>query len=112
MADHVGLTEADALSRGGEDLGIESEGLYSQLNSLIQDMDRDADSLQGNALAKFREARNELTTRFDELMTWYSNNGIKLNEGQKQVNWTDSESGDDFGGTGRELGGLARPING
>ncbi|RNL84373.1 hypothetical protein [Halostreptopolyspora alba] len=112
MSDHVGLTQADALSKGGEELGVESEGLYSQLNSLIQDMERDADSLQGNALAKFREARNELTNRFDELMNWCSNNGIKLNEGQQQVNWADSTSGDDFGGTGRELGGLARPVNG
>ncbi|MBB4934236.1 hypothetical protein F4561_005056 [Lipingzhangella halophila] len=112
MSDHVGLTESDALSKGGEDLGVESEGLYSQLNNLIQDLERDADSLQGGALTKFREARNELTDRFEELMTWCSNNGIKLNEGQQQVNWTDNESGDDFGGTGRELGGLARPING
>ncbi|TQN30770.1 hypothetical protein FHX37_0654 [Haloactinospora alba] len=112
MAEHAGLTQSDALSKGGEGLGVETEGLYAQLNSLIQDMDKDASSLQGNALQRFREARNELTARFDELMTWCSNNGIKLNEGQKQFNWVDSESSDDFGGAGKEAGGLARPVNG
>lgn len=112
MSNYAGLTEADALGKGGEDLGVSSEGLYQRLNSLIQDMERDGDSLQGNALAKFRDARNELTTRFDELMTWCRNNGIKLNEGQREFTSVDSDSGDEFAAAGRQAGGLSRPING
>ncbi|ASU82050.1 hypothetical protein CDO52_03975 [Nocardiopsis gilva YIM 90087] len=112
MSEHVGLTQSDALSKGGEGLGESSEGLWQQLGRLIEDMDKDSHSLQGNALQKFRQARGELTQRFDELMTWCSNNGIKLNEGQKQVNTTDTESGDDFGSAGNQLGGLSRPVNG
>lgn len=111
MANHVGLTEADALGKGGEELGVSSEGLYQRLNNLIQDMERDGESLQGNALHKFREARNELTQRFDELMSWCRNNGIKLNEGQREVSTVDQESGDQFASAGKEAGGLSRPIN-
>lgn len=111
MANHVGLTEADALGKGGEELGTSSEGLYQRLNNLIQDMERDGESLQGNALAKFREARNELTQRFDELMTWCSNNGIRLNEGQREFTATDADSGDTFASAGKEAGGLSRPVN-
>ncbi|MDS1270155.1 hypothetical protein RIF23_07595 [Lipingzhangella sp. LS1_29] len=109
---HVGLTEGDALSRGGEGLGQESEGLYQQLQSLIDDIsERDGQALQGSALAKFQQARTELTHRFDELIRWCNNNGIDLNEGQRLVNTTDEASADDFGGAQTELGGLTRAIN-
>ncbi len=108
---HVGLENVNSLALGGEQLGQESEGIRTQMNQLIQDMSNDADALQGEALARFREAREQLTERFDELMSWCSQNGIKLNEGQGQFNVTDSDSSSDFSQAGSDLGGLSRPVN-
>ncbi|WP_026128970.1 MULTISPECIES: hypothetical protein [Nocardiopsis] len=111
MSQHAGLENVNSLSQGGEQLGQESDGLRTQMNQLINDMSNDADSLQGQALHDFREARNSLTERFDELMSWCNQNGIKLNEGQQQFNLTDSEASDDFSASGQDLGGLSRPVN-
>ncbi|GAA3988696.1 hypothetical protein FOF52_17250 [Thermobifida alba] len=111
MNAYVGLTQADALGTGGQQLGIEAEGLRGQLNNLIADMENDGQSLQGSALAEFRKARSELNQRFDELIAWCNNNGIKLGEAQTQVTQTDDTSGEEFSGAGSGLGGLARPIN-
>ncbi|MCY9786321.1 hypothetical protein KIK06_20720 [Nocardiopsis sp. EMB25] len=111
MSNHAGLENVNALGTGGENLGQESDGLRTQMNQLIQDMSNDGDALQGQALNDFRAARNALTERFDELMTWCSQNGIKLNEGQQQFNITDQDSADDLSQAGNDLGGLARPIN-
>lgn len=107
----VGLENVNSLATGGEQLGQESDGIRTQMNQLIQDMTNDADSLQGESLARFREAREQLTERFNELMTWCSQNGIKLNEGQQQFNVTDSDSSSDFSQAGSDLGGLSRPVN-
>jgi hypothetical protein len=112
MSQHAGLENVNSLSTGGEQLGLESEGLRTQMNQLIDDMSNDADSLQGQALNDFRTARNSLTERFDELMTWCSQNGIKLNEGQAQFDITDNDSSDDYSQVGSDLGGLSRPVNG
>lgn len=111
MSQHAGLENVNSLSQGGEQLGQESDGLRTQMNQLIDDMTNDADSLQGQALHDFREARGNLTERFNELMTWCSQNGIKLNEGQQQFNLTDNEASDDFSQSSSDLGGLSRPVN-
>ncbi|MFJ9555491.1 hypothetical protein ACIRPH_16875 [Nocardiopsis sp. NPDC101807] len=108
---HVGLENVNSLSTGGEQLGQESDGLRTQMNQLIQDMVNDADSLQGQALTDFRLAREQLTERFDELMTWCSQNGIKLNEGQQEFNVTDTDSSAEYSQAGNDLGGLSRPVN-
>ncbi|NYH52443.1 MULTISPECIES: hypothetical protein [Nocardiopsis] len=111
MSQHAGLENVNALSTGGENLGMESDGLRTQMNQLIQDMSNDGDSLQGQALNDFRQAREQLTERFDELMNWCSQNGIKLNEGQQQFNITDTDSAADLSQAGNDLGGLSRPVN-
>ncbi|MGW5875035.1 hypothetical protein ACWFMI_00580 [Nocardiopsis terrae] len=111
MSQHAGLENVNSLSQGGEQLGQESDGLRTQMNQLIDDMTNDADSLQGQALHDFREARSSLVERFNELMSWCSQNGIKLNEGQQQFNLADSEASDDFSQSGSDLGALARSVN-
>lgn len=111
MNAYVGLTQADALGSGGQQLGNEAEGLRSQLNNLIADMENDGQSLQGKALTEFRRARAELTQRFEELIAWCAANGIKLGKAQIQVTRTDDTSGEEFSGAGSGLSGLARPIN-
>lgn len=108
---HAGLENVNSLSQGGENLGQESDGLRTQMNQLINDMSGDADSLQGQALHDFREARSTLMERFNELMSWCSQNGIKLSEGQQQFNLTDNESSDDYSRSTNELGAMARPVN-
>ncbi len=108
---HAGLENVNSLSQGGEQLGQESDGLRTQMNQLIDDMSSDADSIQGQALHDFREARNTLMERFDELMSWCSQNGIKLNEGQQQFNLTDDEASDDYAQSTNDLGAMARPVN-
>jgi len=108
---HVGLENVNSLSTGGENLGQESDGLRTQMNQLIQDMVNDADSLQGQALTDFRTAREQLTERFDELMAWCGQNGIKLSEGQREFNITDTDSGGEYSQVGNDLGGLSRPVN-
>ncbi len=111
MSQHAGLENVNSLSRGGEQLGQESDGLRTQMNQLMDDMSSDADALQGQALHDFREARNSLMERFNELMTWCSQNGIKLNEGQEQFNLTDDEASGEFAQTNSALGSLSRPVN-
>lgn len=112
MNQYVGIEQSDSLGRGGEQLGQEADGIRTQLNQLIQDMTNDADSLKGDALNRFRQARGELTQRFDELMAWCANNGVKLNEGQQQFNVTDADSSDDFGQAGAQASYLSRNPNG
>lgn len=108
---HVGIENYDALSSGGEQLGQESDNLRVQMGQLIDDMSQDANVLQGQALKDFNDAKQALAERFEELMTWCSQNGIKLNEGQSQFNLTDQESSDVLGQSASDLGGLSRPIN-
>ncbi|MFD6099185.1 hypothetical protein ACFVWN_27580 [Nocardiopsis flavescens] len=108
---HVGIENHDALSTGGEQLGQESDNLRGQMSQLIDDMSQDANVLQGQALADFNDAKQALSERFEELMTWCGQNGIKLNEGQGQFNLTDQESSDVLGQSVSDLGGLSRPIN-
>ena len=81
------------------------------MSQLLDDMSEDAKVLQGSALKDFQEAKQELTSRFEELMTWCSQNGIKLNEGQSQFNTTDTESSDVLGQSASDLGGLYRSVN-
>ncbi len=108
---HVGIENHDALASGGEQLGQESDNLRSQMGQLIDDMSQDANVLQGQALKDFNDAKQALSERFEELMTWCGQNGIKLNEGQGQFNLTDQESSDVLGQSVGDLGGLSRPIN-
>ncbi|MDT0328046.1 hypothetical protein [Nocardiopsis lambiniae] len=81
------------------------------MSQLIDDMSQDANVLQGQALADFNTAKQSLSDRFEELMTWCGQNGIKLNEGQTQFNLTDQESSDVLGQSASDLGGISRPIN-
>ncbi len=108
---HVGLENVNSLSMGGEQLGQESDNIRSQVNQLLQDLSNTGDSLQGQALADFNKAQEELALRFEELMTWCSQNGIKLNEGQQEFSRTDSESSDQFSQANNDLGAMSRPVN-
>lgn len=107
----TGLENFDTLGSGGEQLAQESETIQRQMSQLIDDMSEDAKVLQGDALKEFNEAKRALTERFQELMSWCSQNGIKLNEGQSQFSTTDMDSSDVLGQSGADLGGLNRPVN-
>lgn len=107
----TGLENYDTLSSGGEQLAQESESIQRQMSQLIDDMSEDAKVLQGEALKEFNEAKRSLTERFEELMSWCSQNGIKLNEGQSQFNTADTDSSDVLGQSATDLGGLNRPVN-
>lgn len=112
MSDNfVGLTNANALAQGGQNLGTEAQHLQSQLQSLIADMARDKDAMQGSALGQFQVAKNELERNFSELLRWCSANGVKLGEAQTQVNTTDSTSADGFSSAASAGAGLSAPIN-
>lgn len=112
MTTHVGLTQINALGQGGQNLGAESQGLRTQLMNLVADMEKDADAIQGNSLAALQQAKNELFSRFGELTAWCSQNGIKLGEGQGQINTTDMTGEQEFTAAGGGLASLSRPING
>src|SRR3569832_1100707 len=107
----TGLENQDSLGAGAEQLAQESDTLRGQMSQLIDDMSEDARVLQGSALKEFNDAKQALVDRFEELMSWCSQNGIKLNEGQTQFNTTDSESSDVLGQSASDLGGLSRPVN-
>jgi uncharacterized protein YukE len=111
MNNFVGLTNANAMGQGGQNLGTEAQGLRAQLQNLISDMSKDKDAIQGSALAAFQQARVELETRFDELVRWCNSNGIDLGEAQGQLNTTDQSSHDDFRSAGSQLAGIAAKMN-
>ncbi|WP_026118690.1 hypothetical protein [Nocardiopsis salina] len=108
----TGLENLDSLSSGAEQLSLESDSIREQMSQLIDDMSEDAKVLQGSALKEFNDAKSSLTERFEELMSWCSQNGIKLNEGQGQFNAADQDSSDVLGQSAGDLGGLSRPPNG
>ncbi|WP_159944735.1 MULTISPECIES: hypothetical protein [unclassified Nocardiopsis] len=108
---YVGLENVNSLATGGEQLGQESDNIRTQVNQLLQDLSSSGNSLQGEALARFQEAQEELSNRFEELMTWCGQNGIKLNEGQQEFTRTDANSSDQFSAAGNDLGAMSRPVN-
>lgn len=112
MSDNfVGLTSANALAQGGQNLGTEAQNLQAQLQSLISDMARDKDAIRGSALGQFQAARAELERNFSELLRWCGANGVKLGEAQTQVNTTDATSADGFSTAGSAGAALSAPIN-
>ncbi|WP_395726921.1 hypothetical protein [Nakamurella sp.] len=112
MSDNfVGLTSANALAQGGQNLGTEAQNLQAQLQSLISDMSRDKDAIRGDALGQFQAARSELERNFSELLRWCANNGVKLGDAQTQVNTTDSTSADAFATAASAGAALSAPMN-
>ena len=112
MADNmIGLTQANALGQGGQNLGSQAQNIQSQLNALIDDMSRDKDVIQGNGLVAFQTAKNELVSRFGELTQWINNHGIHLGDAQSGVNATDQQSGDDLSSASSGLSALVASPN-
>ncbi|MGW1678629.1 hypothetical protein [Saccharopolyspora sp. NPDC002376] len=111
MSNFVGLTNANAMGQGGQNLGTEAQGLRAQLQNLINDMAKDKDAIQGSALAAFQQARYELETRFDELVRWCHDNGVDLGEAQTQVGTNDQTTHDDFRSAGSQLAGIPAKMN-
>ena len=112
MADSfIGLTQANALGQGGQNLGTQAQNIRTQLNALIDDMSKDKDVIQGNGLAAFVTAKNELVTRFGELTQWINSHGIHLSDAQSGVNATDQQSGDDLNSASSGLSALVTSPN-
>jgi len=107
----LGLTQANALGVGGQNLGSQAQTIQSQLNALIDDMSRDKDVIQGNGLVAFQRAKNELVGRFGELMQWINSHGIHLSDAQTGVNSTDQQSGDDLSSASSGLSALVASPN-
>lgn len=111
MGNFVGLTEYNALGKGGQNLGQEAGNLRGQLQNLVSELASSRDAMQGNQAGAFDRAKNELFARFDELTAWCNQHGIKLGDSQVVVNQTDASNEDAFGGAGSQIGGLSRPVN-
>lgn len=86
---HVGLTDAQALHQGGTALGDSAEQLRAGLQSLVTDLESDGEAMQGASLHAFAQAKAGLFERFDALVAFCRANGVRLTDGQQQVDVTD-----------------------
>jgi uncharacterized protein YukE len=111
MSNYVGLSDYNALGRGGGNLGQEAGNLRGQLQNLVSELAQSRDAMEGNQVRAFDRAKNELFNRFDELTAWCNRHGVKLGDSQVVVNQTDQSNEGGFTGAGNDIGGLTRPIN-
>jgi hypothetical protein len=111
MTNYVGLTDYNALGRGGDGLGQEAGSLRGQLQGLITELEQSREAMQGNQAVAFDRTKTELFTRFDELVAWCNQHGVKLVDSQVVVAQTDSGNEDGFTGAGNQIGGLLRSVN-
>lgn len=93
MAFHrFGLTSANAMKIGSEQVGSSSEDIHGRLHQLISDMEEDRHALSGMSLPAFREARRELNDAINSLMRWAGLQSIDLSEGHQDAATTDDEA--------------------
>ncbi|MFB4319828.1 hypothetical protein [Actinomadura sp. 21ATH] len=106
----VGLTQGDALGRGGERLGGESQNLLAQAQSLRADMERAGDAIQGAGLSSLNGALRALMDHCEGLIRWCDDNGIKLTDAHTAVGSTVQRTVDDFDVAQAGLNSIPRQI--
>ncbi|WP_199042891.1 hypothetical protein [Glycomyces salinus] len=95
-ASHFGLTTANALATSANEHEISVEELFGQLRGLIQEMEADAEAMGGEALSKFRLAKNEFVTAYNELADKYGVSAFAQAETQNDGFNTDDANQAEF----------------
>jgi hypothetical protein len=110
MSDYIGLTQGDALGRGGENLGTESRNLLTQAQQLRTDMERAGDAIQGAGLNSLNGALRALMDHCESLIRWCNDNGIKLTDAHTDTGSTVQRTVDDFDVAQAGLNAIPRQI--
>lgn len=108
--EYIGLAQGDALGRGGERLGGESQNLLAQARSLRADMERAGDAVQGAGLSSLNGALRALMDHCEGLIRWCDDNGVKLTEAHGAVGATVRQTADDFDAAAAGLNSIPRQI--
>lgn len=94
--DFVGLTEGNALGKGGTELDSSAAELFQNLRGLVSELEADHQAMRGGSLQAFARVKQELFARFQELVAHCRANGVNLNAAQTQVDATDQFGSDQF----------------
>lgn len=101
--DFVGLTQGNALGKGGTELDSSAAQLFQNLKGLVAELEGDQQAMRGISLRAFARVKEELFARFQELVAFCRTNGMNLSAAQTQVDATDQAGSDQFSAVGSEV---------
>ncbi|CAN5327415.1 hypothetical protein BH24ACT9_BH24ACT9_12340 [soil metagenome] len=104
--DFVGLTEANALGKGGTELDSSAAQLFGNLQGLVGELEADSQAMRGGSLQAFAHVKQELFARFQELVAFCRANGMNLNAAQTQIDATDLAGSEQFSAVGAAVDGI------
>lgn len=105
--DFIGLSQANALGKGGTELDSSATQLFHNLQGLVSELESDHQAMQGGSLQAFARVKSELFDRFHELVAFCRANGLHLTDAQTRVDATDQAGADQYSALGSVMGAIS-----